>query len=84
MSCPCLEKERIAYCHAFGNEGLGVDSSEILEVCFSGEFSECSFLSLRLFIDSKKNRGARNRGARSLKGSFLDDRLPKFEGGNKA
>lgn len=83
MSCPCLEKGRTAYCHAFGNERVGLDSSENLEVCFSGEFSDCSFLSLRLFIESQKNRGARNRGPRSLPGSFINDRLPKFEGKNK-
>ena len=69
MSCPCLEKGRTAYCHAFGKERLGVDSSEILEVCFSGEFSECSFLSLRLFNESEKNKASRKDRQRSFEGT---------------
>jgi hypothetical protein len=68
MSCPCLEKGRMAYCHAFGNEKLGVDSSELLEVCFSGEFSECAFLSLRLLNESEKNKREGNHGQRSFEG----------------
>jgi hypothetical protein len=44
MSCPYLEKGRVAYCHAFGGQRLGVESSESETVCFSGDFSECSFL----------------------------------------
>jgi len=44
MSCPYLEKGKTAYCHVFGNERLGVESSEFEGVCFSGEFSECSLL----------------------------------------
>jgi hypothetical protein len=53
MSCPYLEKGRKAYCHAFGGEGLGVENSDVEGFCFSGEFSECSFL----FSQGLVNRG---------------------------
>ncbi len=44
MSCPYLEKGKTAYCHAFGDKRLAVESTEIEDFCFSGEFSECFFL----------------------------------------
>jgi len=39
VSCPYLEKGKTAYFHVFGNERLGMESSEFEGVCFSGEFS---------------------------------------------
>lgn len=54
MSCPYLEKGRIARCHAFGSEGLGVESSEFEEVCFSGEFGECSFFSIPVLPGNRR------------------------------
>jgi len=45
MSCPYMEKGKTAYCHAYGNGGLGVGSMEN-EICFSGEFCECAILFL--------------------------------------
>jgi hypothetical protein len=60
MSCPYLEKGRTAYCHAFGAQKLAVESPELAEFCFSGEFCECSFLFLPPSLESAKNRGQRN------------------------
>jgi hypothetical protein len=66
MSCPYLEKGKTAYCHAFGGERLAVESPEIEDFCFSGEFSECSFLFLPLSVQYGTSRGRRN----SLPGPF--------------
>ncbi len=45
MSCPYLEKGKIARCHAFAGTGLKLNERET--DCFSGEFSECSLLFAR-------------------------------------
>ena len=60
MSCPYLEKGKTAYCHAFGEQKLAVESTEFADFCFSGEFSECSFLFLPLPLEHAKNRGRKN------------------------
>ena len=61
MSCPYLEKGKTAYCHAFGDKKLAVDSSEIEDFCFSGEFSECSFLFASPSAESRRRpRGQKN------------------------
>jgi hypothetical protein len=66
MSCPYLEKGKTAYCHAFGEKRLAVDSSETEDFCFSGEFSECSFLFVPTPVQYRKITGQRN----SLPGPF--------------
>ena len=66
MSCPYLEKGKTAYCHAFGDNRLAVDSSETGDFCFSGEFSECSFLFVPIPVPYRKMSGPRN----SLPGSY--------------
>ena len=60
MSCPYLEKGKTAYCHAFGDKRLAVDSSETEDFCFSGEFSECSFLFVSPSLQHRKNTGQSN------------------------
>jgi hypothetical protein len=60
MSCPYLEKGKMAYCRAFGDQKLKVESPEFAESCFSGEFSECSFLFLLPSSAYPKNRGQKN------------------------
>ncbi len=60
MSCPYLEKGRKAYCHAFGEEGIEVEKPDIEGVCFSGEFSECSFLFSPLLGEYRRRRGQKN------------------------
>jgi len=60
MSCPYLEKGKTAYCHAFGDKRLAVDSSETEDFCFSGEFSQCSFLFLPIPVQYRKITGQRN------------------------
>jgi len=60
MSCPYLEKGETAYCHAFKEQKLAVESSEFAEFCFSGEFSECSFLFLPRSLEYTRNRGRGN------------------------
>ncbi len=67
MSCPYLEKGITAYCHAFGDKRLAVESPEIEDFCFSGEFSECSFLFVPPSIQYKKNMGERNSSSGPLK-----------------
>lgn len=52
MSCPYLEKGKIAYCHAFGEERIEVEKSDIEEACFSGEFSDCSFFFSRCLANT--------------------------------
>lgn len=59
MSCPYLEKGKTAYCHAFGDQRLAVESPEFAEFCFPGEFSECSFLFLPSPLEFAKNGGQR-------------------------
>jgi hypothetical protein len=44
MSCPYLEKGIVARCRAFGKIGLRIDAREEETDCFSGDFSDCSFL----------------------------------------
>ena len=60
MSCPNLERGKVARCRALGGEGLGVESPEFEEICFSGEFSKCPFLSLPVWREKWKNIGSRN------------------------
>ena len=57
MSCPYLAKGRIAFCHAFGEEGIKVEKSEIEGVCFSGEFGECSFLFSPVSGEYRRSKG---------------------------
>ena len=68
MSCPYLEKGKTAYCHAFGDQKLAVESPELAEFCFSGEFSECPFLFLPPSFAFAKNKGQRNFLSVSLEG----------------
>lgn len=74
MSCPYLEKGRTVYCHAFGNGGLRVESSEIQAFCFSGEFSECSFLFVPLSVEYGKSKGQKNSGPKPGKAFFRRDK----------
>jgi hypothetical protein len=74
MSCPYLEKGKTAYCHAFGNQRLGVESSGVEVVCFSGEFSECSFLFVPLSVEYEKSKGQKNLVPKPFKGSFRRDK----------
>jgi hypothetical protein len=60
MSCPYLEKGKTAYCHAFGEQKLAVESPEFSESCFSGEFGECPFLFLPPLVPLARNKGQRN------------------------
>jgi len=60
MSCPYLEKGKKAYCHAYGDKRLAVESSEIEDFCFSGEFSECPFFFIPPSLQYGKNTGQRN------------------------
>ncbi len=60
MSCPYLEKGKTAYCHAFGDNRLAVESTEIEDFCFSGEFSECSFLFVPPSVHCGKTTGQSN------------------------
>jgi len=68
MSCPYLEKGKKAYCHAYGDKRLAVESPEIEDFCFSGEFSECSFLFVPPFVHCGGKTAPRNSGP--LKGSW--------------
>ena len=45
MSCPYLEKGMEARCRAFGKIGLRISPREEETDCFSGDFSDCLFLS---------------------------------------
>jgi hypothetical protein len=60
MSCPYLEKGKTAYCHAFGDKKLAVESSEVEDSCFSGEFSECSFLFVSASVQYGNTTGWKN------------------------
>jgi hypothetical protein len=44
MSCPYIEKGIVARCCAFGKIGLRIGAREEETDCFSGNFSDCSFL----------------------------------------
>jgi hypothetical protein len=68
MSCPYLEKGKKAYCHAFGDEGIEVEKSDIEGVCFSGEFSECSFLFSPGLVNKGKGGRGKKLNAGNLKG----------------
>jgi hypothetical protein len=74
MSCPYLEKGKTAYCHAFGNERLGVESSEVEAFCFSGEFSECSFLFLPQSVEYGKSKGQKSFVPKPNKAFFRRDK----------
>jgi hypothetical protein len=60
MSCPYLEKGKTAHCRAFGDKKLAVGSSGTEDFCFSGEFSECSFLFLPISVHYGKISGQRS------------------------
>jgi len=64
MSCPNLEKGWIPRCRAFGKEAMIVASTEMESSCFSGEFSECSFLSLPLWGKIPKAKVSKNSAAK--------------------
>ncbi len=51
MSCPYLEKGRIARCHAFAGIGLKLPEGDV--DCYSGEFTDCPLL----FSRSLRGRG---------------------------
>jgi hypothetical protein len=44
MSCPYLEKGRIARCRAVGKRGMALKPEGMETDCFSGDFSHCSLL----------------------------------------
>ena len=69
MSCPYLEKGKTAYCHAFRDQKLAVESPEVAEFCFSGDFSECPFLFLPPSWAFAKNKGMKNILPISFEGS---------------
>jgi hypothetical protein len=83
MSCPYLEKGRIAYCHAFGEEGIEVEKSEIEGVCFSGEFSECSFLFSPVSGEYRRRRGQKNIECGPFKNFFPGTKTSRVRGINR-
>jgi hypothetical protein len=44
MSCPYLERGRIALCRAVGKRGMELNPEGMETDCFSGDFSLCSLL----------------------------------------
>ena len=44
MSCPYLERGRIALCLAVGKRGMELTPEGMETDCFSGDFSQCSLL----------------------------------------
>jgi len=70
MSCPYLEKGKTAYCHAYGDKRLSVVSSGFEDSCFSGEFSECSFLFVPPSVPWGKKAGGRSSLSAALKTSW--------------
>ena len=83
MSCPYLEKGRKAYCHAFGGEGLGVENSDVEGFCFSGEFSECSFLFSPVSGEYRKSREPKNIERGLFQNFFLGNKTPRVRGINR-
>ncbi len=83
MSCPYLEKGRIAFCHAFGEEGIKVEKSEIEGVCFSGEFSECSFLFSPVSGEYRRSRGQKNIERGLFKNFFLGNKTSRARAINR-
>ena len=71
MSCPYLEKGKTAYCRAFGDKKVAVGSSGTEDFCFSGEFSECSFLVLPIPVRYGKISGQRSLLSGPSKTPFL-------------
>ena len=56
MSCPYLERGRIALCRAVGKRGMELNPEGMETDCFSGDFSQCSLL---LFLPSQERRSLR-------------------------
>jgi hypothetical protein len=83
MSCPYLEKGRIAYCHAFGGEGIEVRKTDIEGVCFSGEFGECSFLFSPVSGEYRKSREQKNIERGLFNNSFLGNKTSTVRGINR-
>jgi hypothetical protein len=83
MSCPYLEKGRKAYCHAFGGEGLGVEKSDNEGVCFSGEFSECSFLFSPVSGEYWKSKRPKKIEPGAFQNFFLGNKTAKLKGTNR-
>jgi hypothetical protein len=48
MSCPYLENGHIPRCHALSGEKRGMRIPEGEPVCFSGDFSDCGLLVMRV------------------------------------
>jgi len=65
MSCPYLEKGIVARCRAFGKIGLRISAREEEIDCFSGDFSDCAFLSN--VHSPKPSKGSTPKTLRSLK-----------------
>ena len=80
MSCPYLEKGRIAYCHAFGEGGIEVEKSDLEGVCFSGEFSECSFLFFPVSGEYRRSKGQKNIERGPFKNFFLENMTSRVRG----
>jgi len=72
MSCPYLEKGIVARCCAFGKMGLLIDAMEEETDCFSGNFSDCSFL--HDAYSSKARMGSPSKASRSSKHIIPDGR----------
>ena len=76
MSCPYLEKGIVARCCAFGKMGLLIDAMEEETDCFSGNFSDCSFL--HNAYSSKARMGLTSKALRSPKYIIPDGRQRRF------
>jgi hypothetical protein len=70
MSCPYLERGRIALCRAVGKRGMELNPERMETDCFSGDFTRCPLLlfppiqepkSWRQALSSKRN-SAKERG----------------------
>jgi hypothetical protein len=83
MSCPYLEKGKTAYCHAFGGERLGVVKSDNEGVCFSGEFSECSFLFSPISGEYWERKRQRNIEPGPFQDFILGNKNSKLKGTNR-
>ena len=83
MSCPYLEKGKTAYCHAFKGERLGVVKSDNEGVCFSGEFSECSFLFSPVSGEYRRRRGQKNIEPGAFQNFFPGNKTAKVRGINR-
>ncbi len=76
MSCPYLERGRIALCRAVGRRGMVLNLEEMETDCFSGDFTRCPLL----LFPPGQDRSAR-RPAFSLKKSAKKQGEP--DGGRK-